>query len=79
MMDHVHPISGGEDFDSFLDRALDEQLTLSELADRYTERVLNSTHGNKARAAQILGINRRTLYRRGFGGAETRETENRAY
>jgi DNA-binding NtrC family response regulator len=54
-------------FDSLLAEAVAEGLTLSELDERYTEQVLKSTNGNKARAAKILGINRRTLYRRGFG------------
>jgi DNA-binding NtrC family response regulator len=58
--------SGVTDSD-FLDGAVSSQLTLAELGDRYTARVLESTHGNKARAAKILGINRRTLYRWGFG------------
>ena len=58
--------SGVADSD-FLDGAVSSQLTLAELGDRYTARVLESTHGNKARAAKILGINRRTLYRWGFG------------
>jgi DNA-binding NtrC family response regulator len=59
----------GEDVGEFLDQALALQLTLTELDDRYITRVLEATNGNKARAAKILGINRRTLYRRGFGGA----------
>jgi transcriptional regulator with PAS, ATPase and Fis domain len=54
----------------FLDQAVALELTLTELDDRYITRVLESTNGNKARAAKILGINRRTLYRRGFGGSE---------
>jgi DNA-binding NtrC family response regulator len=53
--------------DVAIDGALSEQLTLAELGDRYTTMVLEHTRGNKARAASILGINRRTLYRRGFG------------
>ena len=56
--------------DDLADRALQEGLTLAELSDLYTERVLEYTGGNKARAAQILGINRRTLYRRGFGPSD---------
>jgi DNA-binding NtrC family response regulator len=59
--------SSSQSLDLFLDQALAEHLTLGELGDRYTARVLESTNGNKARAAKILGINRRTLYRRGFG------------
>ena len=51
---------------ALIDEALEKELTLSELEDRYTVRVLEKTRGNKARAAKILGINRRTLYRRGF-------------
>jgi DNA-binding NtrC family response regulator len=59
----------GEEVGEFLDHALALQLTLTDLDDRYITRVLESTNGNKARAAKILGINRRTLYRRGFGGS----------
>jgi two-component system response regulator AtoC len=38
-------------------------MTLEELKRWYVERVLAETGGNKARAAAILGIDRRTLYR----------------
>jgi two-component system response regulator HydG len=38
--------------------------TLSQLEERYVRLVLNKTEGRKDRAAQILGINRRTLYRK---------------
>ncbi len=46
-------------------QALEQQLTLGDLEDLYIERVLEQTGGNKVQAARILGINRRTLYRRG--------------
>jgi two-component system, NtrC family, response regulator HydG len=38
--------------------------TLTELEDRYIRLVLQRTAGRKERAAQILGVNRRTLYRK---------------
>jgi two-component system, NtrC family, response regulator HydG len=38
--------------------------TLEELEDRYIRQVLAFTGGNKQRAARILGIGRKTLYRR---------------
>jgi len=68
--DDVGSESSEPDVGEFLDQALAMELTLTELDDRYITRVLESTNGNKARAAKILGINRRTLYRRGFGGAD---------
>ena len=40
------------------------ELTLRELDERYTEEILRRTGGNKVRAAKILGIDRKTLYRR---------------
>ena len=39
-------------------------ITVDELERRYIERVLAITSGNKSRAAQILGFDRRTLYRK---------------
>jgi DNA-binding NtrC family response regulator len=41
----------------------DDRPTLDELSHRYIRLVLSETGGNKSRAAEILGINRRTLYR----------------
>ena len=39
-------------------------LTLQELERRYIERVLKAVGGNKTRAAKLLGLDRRTLYRK---------------
>ena len=47
-----------------LSQAVEGRLTLRELSDRYTDQVLELTGGNKQQAARILGIDRRTLYRR---------------
>jgi two-component system, NtrC family, response regulator AtoC len=38
-------------------------LSLEELEKQHIQAVLRATQGNKKRAAQILGINRRSLYR----------------
>jgi len=50
--------------DDALAFAVDRGMTLRELEDLYTARVLEHTGGNKLQAAKLLGINRRTLYRR---------------
>jgi two-component system response regulator HydG len=43
---------------------LSEVLTIDELERRYIQRVLALVSGNKSRAADMLGLDRRTLYRR---------------
>jgi two-component system response regulator HydG len=42
----------------------DEMLTLEEMERRYIARVLGACSGNKTQAARVLGLDRRTLYRR---------------
>ncbi|MCA9687738.1 MAG: sigma-54-dependent Fis family transcriptional regulator, partial [Myxococcales bacterium] len=42
----------------------EELLTLEELENRYIRRVLRAVKGNKTEAAKVLGLARRTLYRR---------------
>ena len=42
----------------------EEPASLKALEDRHIERVLRIAGGNKSRAARLLGISRRTLYRR---------------
>jgi two-component system, NtrC family, response regulator HydG len=51
--------------DRFVISANDEMelVTLEELERRYIRRVLSLFNGNKSRTAQVLGIDRRTLYR----------------
>ena len=47
-------------------RVLDDRtrLSLREVEDLYIEEVMRLTSGNKVQAARILGIDRKTLYRR---------------
>jgi DNA-binding NtrC family response regulator len=47
----------------FLAMAAAREMTLSDLERAYMLRVLERTGGNKLRAAQILGIDRKTIYR----------------
>jgi len=42
----------------------DEIVTLEEIERRYIARVITLVDGNKSRAAQLLGLDRRTLYRK---------------
>jgi len=42
----------------------EEMLTLDEMERRYVRRVLAACRGNKSQAAKVLGIDRRSLYRR---------------
>ncbi|MFQ5415493.1 MAG: sigma-54-dependent transcriptional regulator [Myxococcota bacterium] len=44
--------------------AAEAQLTLHDLQTRYIDEIMRLTDGNKVRAARILGIDRKTLYRR---------------
>ena len=43
---------------------LTDVVTVDELERRYIQRVLAIVRGNKSRAAQMLGLDRRTLYRK---------------
>jgi two-component system response regulator HydG len=42
----------------------EHMLSLAELERRYIEQVLTATDGNKTQAAKVLGLDRRTLYRK---------------
>ena len=72
-----HPEAETSPEQSPLELASERRLTLRELGDLYIERVLALTGGNKVQAARILGINRRTLYRRGdhAEASRTRDVE----
>ena len=47
-----------------IDLELEHMLTLEQLERRYIERVLKASAGNKTQAARVLGVDRRTLYRK---------------
>ena len=48
----------------FLDGALAQDLSLEELERAYIKRVIAKMNGNKTQAAKVLGLDRRTLYRK---------------
>jgi len=50
--------------DGLFKAGADEAMTLRRLEDRYILEVLERTGGNQVRAAQILGVDRKTLYRK---------------
>jgi DNA-binding NtrC family response regulator len=54
--------------DGFLERAARRGLSLSDVERAYIQAVVSVTSDNKTEAARILGIDRRTLYRRLDGG-----------
>ena len=51
-----------------LAEAVRRRLTLRELEELYIDEIMQCTGGNKVRAARILGIDRKTLYRRAERG-----------
>jgi DNA-binding NtrC family response regulator len=55
---------GSDAPDDLLRLAVARRLSLRDLEDVYIDRVLELTGGNKVQAARILGIDRKTLYRR---------------
>ena len=63
--------------DSVYATAVEQTVTLEELEKRYMRYILEKTGGKKEKAAQILGISRRTLYRkeREFGWVTGDESE----
>jgi len=46
------------------EKAIEEKYTLDQLEKEYIRRVLLETGGNKSKAAEILGLDRKTLYRK---------------
>lgn len=62
----VKDIPVGEEsvFESFLGNSVEDLPKLDQLEKRYMKMVLEKVGGRKEKAAQILGINRRTLYRK---------------
>jgi len=45
-------------------KAMEKKFTLNQLEKEYIKRVLLNTGGNKSKAAEILGLDRKTLYRK---------------
>lgn len=66
--------------EQFFGKTTAESPTLEELEKRYIQLIMEKTGGKKEKAAQILGINRRTLYRKereyGFIHEDAADPEN---
>ncbi len=50
--------------ENFIEEGLREKYTLDQLEKEYIKRVLIEVGGNKSKAAEILGLDRKTLYRK---------------
>jgi DNA-binding NtrC family response regulator len=67
VLDDLHLAEGSARSGDFLGEAVARGMTLADVERAYIDRVLHATDGNKVQAAELLGIDRRTLYRR-LGG-----------
>lgn len=76
------PSGTPENAESFFSNAIADFPTVTQLEERYIKVVLEKTAGRKDKAAQILGMNRRTLYRKerefGLVPADSPEEEDMA-
>jgi two-component system response regulator HydG len=63
----------------FFGKATNDYPTLEGLEKRYIQLVLEKTGGKKEKASQILGINRRTLYRKEREYGFITETEDESH
>ena len=65
-----------------IEQIFNDQPTLEKIEERYIKMILSQTHNQKDRAAKILGVNRRTLYRKervyGLVAADVPEPEEEA-
>ncbi len=68
------PIQGSRGDRRIIDESAERTLPLEEVEKEYIVRILEKTGGNKYQAAQILGIDRKTLYRK-LGEIEGKEKE----
>jgi len=50
--------------EKLFEKAMEEKFTLDQLEKEYVKRVLIETRGNKSKAAERLGLDRKTLYRK---------------
>jgi DNA-binding NtrC family response regulator len=68
--------------ENFFGQAVQDYPTLEDLEKRYIRVILEKTGGRKEKASQILGINRRTLYRKereyGFVSAEDHHDDEKS-
>jgi DNA-binding NtrC family response regulator len=64
ILDDVRGQKPADPANDLLALAADRQLSLAEVERGYIRRVLDANKGNVSRAARILGIDRRTLYRK---------------
>jgi DNA-binding NtrC family response regulator len=58
------PMPDNESFESFYGSSIQDFPSLEQLEKRYMQLILEKVGGRKEKAAKILGINRRTLYRK---------------
>ena len=75
LLEHVGAAEIVNDSEQILTSAVDHRMTLRELDELYIERILAFTGGNKVQAAKILGIDRKTLYRRAERNARDQTAE----
>jgi DNA-binding NtrC family response regulator len=67
VLDDLQLAGGSAPSGDFLGEAVARGMTLADVERAYIDRVLQATGGNKVQAAELLDIDRRTLYRR-LGG-----------